>query len=79
MFITTAVYTYEGQDVATYNIPGTYIYTYTYKYVMMLLGVAMADIMMKVAPKIYQKYIIISIKGKPIIYVQIKKVLYILI
>ena len=32
--------------------------------------------MVKVAPKISQKYVIMSSKGKPLLYVQIQKSLY---
>ena len=31
---------------------------------------------MKVSPKIYRKYVILSSKGKPLLYVRIKKMVY---
>ena len=63
-------------DVATFDIPGAYIYTETYKDVTMLLEEAIADLMMKLFPNIYQKYIIMSSKGKPLLYVKIQNALY---
>ena len=42
----------------------------------MLLEGALSEIMVKVETKIYQNYVIMSSKGKPILYVQTKKVLY---
>ena len=42
----------------------------------MYMEVELANIMMKVTPKIYRMYVIFSIKWEPILYVQIKKSLY---
>ena len=42
----------------------------------MLLYEALAELMVKLAPNIYRKYVIVSIKGKLLLYVQIQKVLY---
>ena len=42
----------------------------------MFLEVALADIMVKVAPKIYRKYVIMVSKGKLLLYVQIQKVFH---
>ena len=42
----------------------------------MLLEESLADIMVKVATELYQKCVIISSKDKPLLYVQIKKLLY---
>ena len=40
----------------------------------MLMEVSLSEIMVKVALKIYLKYAIMSSRGKPILYVQIKVV-----
>ena len=45
----------------------------------MFLGGALFDIMVKVTHKIYQKYLVVSSKGKPLLYIQIKKALYVLL
>ena len=45
----------------------------------MFLEGALAELMVKVAPKIYQKYFIVISKGKPLLYVQIQKALYVLL
>ena len=42
----------------------------------MFLEGALSKIILKVSPKIYQKYVIMSKKGKPFLYVQIQKALY---
>ena len=59
--------------MATFEIPGVYLHTETDKDVIIYLEGALADIMMKVSPKIYQKYVIMSIKGKLLLCIQIKK------
>ena len=71
--MTAAVETHEGQDVATFDKLESYLHTETDKDVIMLLEVVLADIKFKVEPKIYRMYVITSRKGKPILYVQIKK------
>ena len=42
----------------------------------MLLEVALSEIMVKVPPKIYWKYVIMSRKGGPLLYVQKETALY---
>ena len=42
----------------------------------MFLEGALAELMVKVAPKIYQKYFIVISKGKPLLYVQMQNALY---
>ena len=42
----------------------------------MLLEVSLDYLVVKVAPTISRKYVIMSSKGNPILYVQIQKVLY---
>ena len=42
----------------------------------MLLERSLAQIMVKVLPNIYQKYVIISSKGEPLLYIQKQKALY---
>ena len=42
----------------------------------MLLEGSIPELMVKVAPKIYQKYVIMIVQGKPHLYVQMPKLLY---
>ena len=59
-----------------FDNPGSYIHTETEKYMIMLVGGSLSNILVKVAPKIYRKYIIVSSKGKPLLYIPNKKALY---
>ena len=61
--------------MATFDILGGYIHTETDKGVIVFLGGALDQIMVKVAPKIYRRCVIMSSKGKPLLYVQIQKAL----
>ena len=63
VFITTSVNAHEYQDMDIFNILGEYIHTEKDYYVIMLMEGALVDIMVKVAPKIYRKYVIVSSKG----------------
>ena len=53
VFITVAVDVHEGQEMASFDIPGAYLHTETDEYVIILLEVLLAEIMVKAAPKIY--------------------------
>ena len=51
--------------MATFDIPGLYLHTETDEEVIMFLVEALAELVLKVSPKIYRKYVIINSKGKP--------------
>jgi hypothetical protein len=66
----------ERRDVATtVDIPGAFMQTDMEDTVHMVLEGTMAELLVKLDPKLYRKYIQIK-KGKPIMYVQLKKALY---
>ena len=62
--------------MSTFEILGAYIHTEIDENVTMLMERALSEITVKVIPKIYQKYVIMSSNEKPLIYVQMQKVLY---
>jgi hypothetical protein len=65
----------EGRDVATADIPGAFMQTDMVDTVHMVLEGTMAELLVKIDPKLYRKYLLIK-KGKPVMYVQLKKALY---
>ena len=73
VFISVAVDAHERQDMATFYIPGAYIHTKTDEDVMMFLEVVISELMAKLEPKIYRKFVITSSKGKPLLHVQKKR------
>jgi hypothetical protein len=66
---------HEGRDVATADIPGAFLQTDMEGNVHMMLEGKMAELLARLDPKMYRKHIMIK-KGKPIMYVQLKKALY---
>ena len=62
--------------MTTFGISGLYPHTETHKDVIMFPGGAIYELMVKVAHKIYQHYVIMSSNGKPLLYVQIQKASY---
>ena len=69
--ITVAVGVYESRDVAKFDIPEEYLHTDTDDNVIIFLEGALYYLVVKVAPKIYRKYFIMSSKRKPLLYSQI--------
>jgi hypothetical protein len=65
----------EGRDVATADIPGAFMQTDMDGTVHMMLEGKMAELLVKIDPKLYRKYLMTK-NGKPIMYVQLKKALY---
>jgi hypothetical protein len=65
----------ERRDVATVDIPGGFMQTDMEDTVHMVLEGTMAELLVKLDPKLYRKDIQVK-KGKPVMYVQLKKALY---
>jgi Reverse transcriptase (RNA-dependent DNA polymerase)/Zinc knuckle len=65
----------EHRDVATVDIPGAFMQADMDEVVHMRLEGKMAELLVKINPKIYRKYVQ-NINGKPVLYVELKKALY---
>jgi hypothetical protein len=65
----------EGRGVATADIPGAFMQTNMDDTVHMMLEGKMAELLVKIDPKLYRKYLM-GKNGKPIMYVQLKKAMY---
>ncbi len=79
VLLTAVINAKEGRDVAVIGIPNAFVQTRLEneedKAVMRLRG-KLAELMVKVAPKIYTKYVIINRKGKTALYVRLLNALY---
>jgi hypothetical protein len=75
-FIQSTIFARENRDVATCNIPGAFLQADTPDYVLMRLDGILAELMVKVEPKLYARYITTNAKGKPALYVQLEKAVY---
>jgi hypothetical protein len=65
----------ESRDVATVDTPGAFMQTDMEDTVHMVLEGTIAELLVKLDLKLYRKYIQVK-KGKPVMYVQLKKALY---
>jgi hypothetical protein len=76
IFIQSAIFAHKQRDVASCNIPGAFLQTNNPNFVLMCLDGIFVELMVKVAPKLYRKYVTNNQKGKPILYVQLEKAVY---
>ena len=75
-FLTSLIESYEERAVALFDIPGSYLHDETDKDVIMALEGLLEELMIKLDPSLYKKYVTTKSKGKPLLYVNIHKVLY---
>jgi hypothetical protein len=76
VFITGAINACENRDVATMDLPGAFLNTVTDEVVIMVLKDELCELMCKVNPKLYRRYVTYHKKGNPVLYVQLYKALY---
>ena len=76
VFITSGIDAHETRHVATFDVPTAFLHAGTDKVVVMRPEGRLAELMVKVDPSLYQKYITTGSKRKPILYVKMHKVLY---
>ena len=67
MFINVEVDAHEGRYVATFDILVEYLHTKVYRNVIVLPEGSLAELVVKVSPKLYQKYGIVGSKVKPLL------------
>jgi len=66
----------EGRHVAVTDIPGAFIHTDMEEDVHKLLEGTIAELIVKLDPSIYRKYIWENRRGKPMLYMKLRKALY---
>ena len=76
VFYTGVIDTYEHKDLAMLNIENSFLHDENDEYVLILLRGKLSELLVKMDPKFYQKYVITSKQGVPILYVKLTKVLY---
>ncbi len=70
------IYAHERRDVATCDIPSAFLRANNPDYILMHLNCILVELMVKVAPKLYQKFVTTNAKGKSVQYVQLQKAVY---
>jgi hypothetical protein len=76
IFIQSTIFAHEGRDIATCDIPGTFLQVGNPDYVLMRLDGILDELMVQVAPSLYCKYVTANTKGKAVLYVQLEKAVY---
>jgi len=76
LLIATAIDGYEEHDVCIMDIPGAFLQAENDEFILMLLRGKLAEMMAKIDPGLYRKYVTMSAKGQPMLYVKLNKALY---
>ena len=76
LIVTTAVDTHEERDVATLNIPPAFLHVENDEHIIVLLKGKVDELLVQLQPELYQKYVITSKNGEPMMYVKLLKEFY---
>jgi len=76
IFVQSTIYAHESCDVATCDIPGAFLQADNPDFVLMRLNGILAELMAKIAPTLYRKYVTTNAKGKSDLYVQLEKAVF---
>ena len=76
MFITAAAAASEKRHVRCYDALSAFLNTDVDEDVLMVLKGELTEMMVHIAPQIYQKHITVDKKGTPVLYVKLQKGLY---
>jgi len=76
MMMSCAIDAKEGRHVAVTDIPGAFLHADMEDDVHMLLEGTIAELIVKLNPTLYRKYIWENRQGKPMLYVKLQKALY---
>ena len=79
LLISCTIGTHEKRDVVVTNILCVYLITKIDELVVMVLRVTLEEILTLIIPDLYWKYVVIGRNGNPILYVNLKKALYVYI
>ena len=66
----------EGRIVGYADLPGAFLHTLTDEKIIVLLSGELCELMVKVDPKLYRKFVTHDKKGKPNLYVELYKSVY---
>ena len=71
VMLTSVIDAKERRYVGTCDLPSAFLHTSTDEDVMMVLEGSLAELMVKVDPSLYRKFVTTSSKGKSLLYVNI--------
>jgi hypothetical protein len=67
---------HEERDVACFDIPGAFLHADSDEDITMILKGRLVELMAKVAPNLYRKFISVDAKGLAILYIKMQKAIY---
>ena len=73
VFITSVIAANKKSFVRCYDVPGAFHHTGSDENVLMVLRGELEEMMIHIAPQIYQPYVNMDKKGTPILYVRLKR------
>ena len=76
MMLSCAIDAKEGRHVAVRDIPGAFLHVDMDQDIHMLLEGTITELIIKLEPKLYRKYIWRNKNNKPMLYVKLRKALY---
>ena len=76
VIITSVIEAHQGRAIAIADLPNAFINAFNNEQTLMLLKGKLAELMVQIDPKLYQKYIITISKGEPMLYVRLSKAFY---
>lgn len=76
IFITEVVEAYEGRDITMVDLPSTYLHADNDTILHMELRGKLVELMARVDPSLYRKYISSDDKEMPILYIRLNKAIY---
>ena len=76
VIITSMIEAHQGRAIAVADLPNAFLNAENNEQTLMLLKGKLAELMVQIDPQLYQKFIITSSKGEPMLYVRLSKALY---
>ncbi len=73
--MTSTIDAKESREMVIIDIPGAFLHSTNEDYVIMQMNRTLAELMSKMDPKLYRKYLIDK-KGKKVLYLHLQKALY---
>jgi len=76
MVLSCAIDAKEGRYVVVTDIPGAFLHADMEGIIHMVLEGTISELIVKLEPNLYRKHVWYNQKGKPMLYIQLKKALY---
>ena len=72
----TSINAHEGRDTMSIDLPGAFLHAFSDEEILMMLKGPLCELMVQIAPKVYQPYVRYDSKGVAFMYVRMNKAMY---